>query len=235
MEGWSPCATGERNGGTALGGIEEIFLDIAREIYDAMGWPGVVFLMAIESAAIPFPSEVIMPLAGWLLVEDKGHGWDYLLLGAFFGALGNTIGSLVAYAAGAWGGRPLLEKYGRYVLITRKDLDWADRWFSNYGEVTVFGSRMLPVIRTFISVPAGIARMNVTRFTALSFIGSYPWSLILIFAGYQLGENWEDLTTYFRPLTIPIALAVAAAGAIFFYRRIREVWSESHYPEAGEP
>jgi membrane protein DedA with SNARE-associated domain len=217
---------------TDLGGIEDVFLDIAREIYDAMGWPGVVFLMAIESAAIPFPSEVIMPLAGWLLVQDKGHGWDYLLLGAFFGALGNTLGSLIAYAAGAWGGRPLLEKYGRYVLITRKDIDWADRWFGNYGEATVLVSRMLPVIRTFISVPAGIARMNLTRFTIFSFIGSYPWSLILIFAGYQMGENWEDLTNYFRPVTIPIALAVLAVGAVFFYRRIREVWSESHSPEA---
>jgi membrane protein DedA with SNARE-associated domain len=220
---------------SVLGGIEDVLLDIAREIYDAVGWPGVVFLMAIESACIPFPSEIIMPLAGWLLVADKDRGWDYLLLGAFYGALGNTIGSLVAYYAGAWGGRPLLERYGRYILITRKDVAWADRWFGRYGEVTVLASRMLPVIRTFISLPAGIARMNVARFTVLSFVGSYPWSLLLIFAGYQLGENWEDLGDYFRPVSIPLAIALVLGAVVFFYRRIREVRAEGHFPEAGEP
>ena len=215
-------------------GIEDALIDFAREFYDAVGWPGVVFLMAIESACIPFPSEVIMPLAGWLLVADRDHGWDYLLLGAFFGALGNTLGSLAAYYAGAWGGRPLLEKYGRYVLITRKDIAWADRWFEKYGEVTVFASRMMPVIRTFISLPAGIARMNVTRFTILSFIGSYPWSLLLIFGGYQLGENWEDLGDYIRPVSIPVAIGIALLAVIFLYRRIREIRAEGHFPEAGE-
>jgi membrane protein DedA with SNARE-associated domain len=184
--------------------------------------------MAIESACIPFPSEIIMPFAGWLLVADRGHGWDYLLLGAFFGALGNTIGSLVAYYAGAWGGRPLLNKYGRYVLITHKDVAWADRWFSKYGELTVFVSRMLPVVRTFISLPAGIARMNVMRFTVLTFAGSYPWSLLLIYAGYQLGENWEDIGDYLRPVSIPLALIIAIAAIVFFYRRIREVRAQGH-------
>jgi membrane protein DedA with SNARE-associated domain len=200
-----------------------------------MGWPGVVFLMAIESACVPFPSEIIMPLAGWLLVEDRGHGWDYLLLGAFFGALGNTIGSLVAYFAGAWGGRPLIEKYGRYILLTRKDVAWADRWFEKHGEITVLASRMLPVVRTFISLPAGIARMNLTRFTVLSFVGSYPWSLLLIFAGYQLGDNWEDIGDYLRPISIPLAIAIALAGLAFFYRRIQEVRREGRFPETGEP
>ena len=184
--------------------------------------------MAIESACIPFPSEIIMPFAGWLLVADKGHGWSYLLLGAFFGALGNTIGSVVCYYAGAWGGRPLLDKYGKYVLITHKDVSWADRWFTKYGELTVLVSRVLPVVRTFISLPAGIARMNIWRFTALTFIGSLPWSLMLIFAGYQLGENWEDIGTYLRPISIPLALLILAGIAVFFYRRIREVRAQGH-------
>ena len=211
-------------------------MDVAREIYDAIGWPGVIFLMAIESACIPFPSEIIMPLAGWFLVEDRGHGFEYLLLGAFFGALGNTAGSLLAYYAGRVGGRPLLEKYGRFVLITKKDLDWADRWFEKYGEVTAFGSRLLPVIRTFISVPAGIARMNIWRFTLLTFAGSFPWSLALIWAGYTLGDNWEDLTGYFRPVSLPIAFAVAVLAAVFLYRRIKEV-SRDHRESlaAAEP
>ncbi|MEX0683708.1 MAG: DedA family protein, partial [Dehalococcoidia bacterium] len=137
--------------------------------------------------------------------------------------------------AGAWGGRPLLEKYGRYVLITRKDIDWADRWFSKYGELTVFASRMLPVVRTFISFPAGIARMNLLRFTVLSFIGSYPWSLLLIVAGYYLGENWEDVGNYLRPISIPLAVGIAVLAGVFFYRRIREIRSEGRFPEAGEP
>ncbi len=186
--------------------------------------------MAIESACIPFPSEVIMPFAGWILVSEEGHGWTYLFLGAFYGALGNTIGSLIAYAAGAWGGRPLLEKYGRYILITRKDIDWADRWFTRRGEVTVLVSRVLPVFRTFISLPAGISRMNLPRFTALTFVGSYPFSLGLITAGYLLGDNWESLIKYFRPVTYPLALAVAVAVVYFFYHRIRAVRAEGQHP-----
>src|SRR5437867_6255072 len=111
--------------------------------------------MAIESACIPFPSEIIMPLAGWILVKGRGHGLEYLLLAAFYGALGNTIGSLVAYYAGAWGGRPLLQRYGRFVLITAHEIDTADRWFRRHGEVAVLASRLMPVVRTFISLPAG--------------------------------------------------------------------------------
>ena len=204
-------------------GIDDVLLDIATEIYEAIEWPGVVFLMAIESACIPFPSEIIMPLAGWILVKDRGHGEEYLLLAAFWGALGNTIGSIVAYYAGAWGGRPLLRKYGRYVLISQREIDWADRWFGRYGEITVFATRLMPVIRTFISLPAGIARMSFWRFTALTFVGAYLWSLALAWGGYKLGENWEDIRDYFRPLSIPIVVALVLLAAWFFYRRIREV------------
>ncbi|TMB67213.1 MAG: DedA family protein [Chloroflexi bacterium] len=112
--------------------------------------------MAIESACIPFPSEIIMPLSGWFLIKERGHGYEFLLLAALFGALGNLIGSLVAYYAGMWGGRPFLERYGRWILITPRELDIADRWFGRYGEIAVFASRLLPVVRTFISLPAGM-------------------------------------------------------------------------------
>ena len=214
-----------------LFGIEDALLDVAREIYEAIDWPGVVFLMAIESACIPFPSEIIMPLAGWILVKEQGHGREYLFLAGFYGALGNTIGSVIAYYAGAWGGRPLLEKYGRYVLISRRELDWADRWFQKYGQITVFATRLMPVIRTFISVPAGVARMNFWRFTLLTFAGAYPWSIALAWAGYELGENWERLTDWFRPVSIPIAVVVVLAVVYFIYRRIREIREQS--PEGG--
>jgi len=206
---------------------------LAREIYEAIEWPGVVFLMAIESACIPFPSEVIMPLAGWILIKERGHGLEYLLLAGFYGALGNTIGSLVAYYAGAWGGRPLLERYGRYVLITPREIETADRWFSKYGEITVLATRLMPVVRTFISLPAGIARMNVWRFTILTFIGAYPWSIALAWAGYALGENWERVGDYLRPVSIPIAIVVLALGVYFVYRRIREIRNAD--TQAGAP
>ncbi len=190
--------------------------------------------MAVESAAIPFPSEIIMPLAGWFLIEDRGLGFEWLFLAAFYGALGNLIGSLVAYYAGAWGGRPFLNRYGRYIFITQKELDWADRWFARYGELTVFFSRMLPVIRTFISVPAGVARMNVLRFSVLSFAGSYPWSLGLAWGGFALGDNWENLIDWFRPVSLPIAIAVVLAVAYFLFRRIRDVLRESATAVPGE-
>lgn len=204
-------------------GIESALLDFARELYDVIGWPGVVFLMAIESAAIPFPSEIIMPLAGWFLVKEQGHGWEWLIMAGVFGAIGNTIGSLVAYYAGAWGGRPLLLRYGRYLLISQRELDSADRWFARYGDAAVFISRLLPVVRTFISVPAGISRVNVWRFTVLTFLGAFPWCLGLAASGYALGENWERLLTWFRPVSIPIVIVIVAAAVWYLYRRIKEV------------
>jgi membrane protein DedA with SNARE-associated domain len=218
-----------------LFGIENALLDAAEYIYDAIEWPGVVFLMAVESAAIPFPSEIIMPLAGWLLIKDRGLGFEWLFLAAFYGALGNTIGSLVAYYAGAWGGRPFLRRYGRFILISQRELDWADRWFERYGEVAVFVSRLMPVIRTFISVPAGVARMNVPRFTVLTFAGSFPWSFGLAWAGFALGENWEQISDWFRPVSIPIAIALVLLVAYFAFHRIREaVRGERAAPEGQD-
>ena len=217
-----------------LFGIEDRLLDAAEYIYDAIGWPGVIFLMAVESAAIPFPSEIIMPLAGWLLIKERGLGFEMLFLAAFYGALGNTIGSIVAYYAGAWGGRPMLERYGRFVFITRRELDWADRWFRRWGEPAVFISRLLPVIRTFISVPAGVARMNILRFIVLTFAGSYPWSFGLAWAGFALGENWERVSDWLRPVAIPIAVVVVLLIAFYLYRRIREVLRERPTSVPGE-
>ncbi len=189
--------------------------------------------MAIESACIPLPSEIIMPLAGWFLVDARGLGVEWLLLAAFCGALGNLIGSWVAYAVGAWGGRPLLLRYGRYLLITRHEVEQADRWFARYGDRAVFISRMLPVIRTFISLPAGIARMNIWRFSILTFVGSFPWSLGLAWAGYLLGENWERIREWMRPADIPILIVLAALVAWYIYRRVRTVLREAE-PQVSE-
>jgi membrane protein DedA with SNARE-associated domain len=190
-----------------------------------------VVLMAIESACIPLPSEIIMPLAGWMLIKDEGLGPEWLLLAAFCGGLGNTIGSLIAYAAGAWGGRPLVEKYGKYVLISHHDMDLADRFFQRWGNLAVFGSRLLPVVRTFISLPAGISRMPVWRFTAYTFAGAFIWSFLLAWAGYVLGENWEDLRAWMRPADIPIVIAIVALVGWYVYRHVKRAWGPQPEPQ----
>ena len=190
--------------------------------------------MAIESACIPLPSEIIMPLAGWVLVKDRGHGEAWLLLAALFGAIGNVLGSLAAYYVGAWGGRPLVARYGRYVLISHHDLDIADRWFARWGNWAVFFSRLLPVVRTFISLPAGISRMPIGRFIAYSFAGSFLWSLGLAWAGFVLGENWEDLREWMRPADIPIVIGVLALVALYVYRHVRRAWGPEPEPARTE-
>ena len=186
--------------------------------------------MAIESACIPLPSEIIMPLAGWMLVKERGLGEEWLLLAALFGAVGNVLGSLLAYYAGAWGGRPFVSKYGKYILISHHDLDLADRWFQRWGNWAVFASRLLPVVRTFISLPAGVSRMPVWQFTAYSFAGSFPWSLGLAWAGYELGENWEDLREWMRPADIPILIVAVILIALYVYRHVKRAWAEQPEP-----
>jgi len=215
-------------------GLEERLLELARHLYEAIGWPGVVFLMALESAAVPFPSEVIMPLAGWFLVKERGGGVDWLLLAGLWGALGNLLGSLAAYGSGLWLGRPLLLRYGRWLLVTPRDLALADAWFQRHGEAAVFLSRLLPVVRTFISVPAGVARMPVGRFALLTLLGSYPWALGLAAGGYLLGQHWERLMDWFRPVSLPLAVALLGLVAWYYIRRLREVLTEEATPISEE-
>jgi membrane protein DedA with SNARE-associated domain len=190
-------------------------------------------MMAIESACIPLPSEIIMPLAGWMLVKDRGLGWEWLLLAALFGAIGNVLGSLIAYYVGAWGGRPLVAKYGRYVLISHHDLDLADRFFQRWGNLAVFASRLMPVVRTFISLPAGIARMPIWQFTVYSFVGAFFWSFWLAWAGFMLGENWEDLRDWMRPADIPIVIVIVALAVWYVYRHVKRAWGEGPEPESS--
>ena len=215
-----------------MASLEAQVLELIRAVYTYAGWPGVVILMAIESACIPLPSEIIMPLGGWMLIKEQGLSPAYLLLAGFYGALGNLLGSLVAYAVGAWGGRRFLERYGRYVLISRHDLEWADAWFARYGNAAIFFSRMLPVVRTFISLPAGIARMNLLRFSIYTLAGSFPWSLGLAWGGYLLGEHWEQLRAVMRPFDIPIIAALVALFALFLRHHWKRAMSE---PKLDKP
>jgi membrane protein DedA with SNARE-associated domain len=177
------------------------------------GYIGITLLMAIESACIPLPSEVIMPFSGYLVSAGHFSLWGV----AVAGALGCNIGSIVAYFVGAVGGRPLAERYGRYVLITRHDLEMADRFFARYGDWAVFIARLLPVVRTFIALPAGISRMNFARFNIYTFLGSLPWCFALAYAGMKLGERWETLGPYFHHFDT-VFLIVIVVGAIWFIR-----------------
>ena len=201
--------------------MEERLLSFLRDFYNLFHWPGVVVMMALESAGIPIPSEAIMPLAGWMLVKEKGLGLAYLLVAAFWGALGNLLGSLVAYWIGEKGGRPFLLAYGRYVLLFPQDLALADRFFQRHGSKAIFISRLLPVVRTFISFPAGMARMGLARFSLYTFAGSFPFSLALAYGGFLLGENWKLIREYMRPFDIPIILGGLALIAWWFLHRLR--------------
>ncbi len=186
-------------------------------VISALGYPGIVLLMAIESACIPLPSEVIMPFSGYLVYT----GTFRLIWVALAGALGCNLGSLVAYEVGAFGGRPLVERFGSNVLLSRRELDLADHFFERYGSVTVLISRMLPVIRTFIALPAGVARMPRLQFHFYTFIGSFPWCLGLAYIGMILGENWDKdsrLKEWFHRFDAVIG-GLIVVGIIWF------VWS----------
>jgi len=162
-----------------------------------------------------------MPFAGWMLIKAKSLPVVFTLLAGTYGAIGNTIGSVVAYGVGIWGGRPFIKKYGRYILISEHDLNLADRWFDRSGSWSVFVSRLLPVVRTFISLPAGIAKMHLVKFLIYTFIGSFIWSSGLAYGGYLLGEHWEQIRVVMRPFDPFIIAAAIALIAWYIYRHIR--------------
>ncbi|MGZ4914786.1 MAG: DedA family protein [Halobacteriota archaeon] len=186
---------------------------------EQLGYAGVGIAMALESACIPLPSEVIMPFAGYVAFEGK-----LTLLGvAIAGTLGCLAGSLVAYYVGAHGGRPLLERYGRYILVRKSELDRADTWFEKHGDITVLVSRVLPIIRTFISLPAGIARMDIKKFSLYTTLGSFPWCLALAYIGFFLGPHWSEIEQLFRYLDIVVIIGFVALVAYLVYHRRRIV------------
>jgi membrane protein DedA with SNARE-associated domain len=187
-------------------------------VLSAAGYAGLASLMAAESAGLPLPSEVILPFAGYLVSRGVLNLW----LVATIGALGCNLGSAIAYEVGRYGGRPAIERWGRYVLLTRRDLELADRFFARFGDVTVLIARMLPVVRTYIALPAGIARMPRLRFQLYTFIGSWPWCLALAATGMLLGERWSSapwLDRVFHDLDIAIAICVVIVLARFVWMR----------------
>ncbi|MDR3669888.1 MAG: DedA family protein [Holophaga sp.] len=195
----------------------------------AVGPIGVTLLMAVESACIPLPSEVIMPFAGFLAYKGQmtfmGMGgaspWAGIVTAGLFGAIGCNLGSIPAFELGAWGGRKAVERYGKYILLNLDHLDQAHRFFERFGTWAIILGRMLPVVRTFIALPAGIAKMNRTRFHLLTFIGSLPWCLGLAWTGYVLGERWGTLGVYFHRFDLALCLILAAGAGWFVWSHIR--------------
>ncbi|HWE23287.1 MAG TPA: DedA family protein [Myxococcales bacterium] len=208
--------------------LESLFSWISGVI-SAMGYPGVALLMAIESCCIPLPSEMIMPFAGWLVATGRFSLWGIALAGA----AGCVIGSIPAYYAGQYGGRAFIHKYGRYVLMSAEHLDLAERFFQRRGEITVLIARLLPVVRTFIAFPAGVARMPMGKFILYTFVGSFPWCLGLGWVGMKVGEHRELLTPWFHRADAVIVALVLLGVAWFVWKQTKSRRQTTRVP--GEP
>jgi len=186
-----------------------------------LGYFGVFFLMTLESALIPIPSEVTMPFSGSLVASGIFNFWLVVLVGT----LGNLTGSLLAYWLGWWGQetvvRKLIVKYGKYILISEHEYDQSERWFRNHGELIVLASRVLPVLRTFISLPAGVARMNKTKFISYTVVGCFVWSLVLTQLGVVLGQHWNTIGVYFHKFDIVIVVLVLLAVVLYVVRKLK--------------
>jgi membrane protein DedA with SNARE-associated domain len=205
--------------------IDQIVIPFLNGLYGAVGYVGVAMAMGIESAMVPLPSELVLPYAGFLVgdptqLEPLTHArWEFWIV-VIVATLGNTVGSIIGYYIGAIGGRPFLERYGKFLLIRPHELQIADSFFQRYGPATAFFSRLLPIVRTFISFPAGVARMPIGKFILYSTLGAVPWSIALVWAGEQLGANWVDIRHALQPFDLAIAVLVVLLIALFIWWRL---------------
>ena len=218
--------------------IDQIVIPFLNSLYGAVGYLGVMVAMAIESAMIPLPSELILPYAGFLISDPtqlepltKGP-WAFWVV-VVVATIGNTLGSLIAYAIGAYGGRPFLERYGRYLLIRPHEIELADAFFKRRGKLTVFVGRLLPVIRTFISFPAGVARMPLGSFVLYSTAGALLWSILLVWIGEQLGANWIEIRERLQPFDLVIVVVVVLAVVAFIWWRLGMPGRRRRGPESA--
>jgi membrane protein DedA with SNARE-associated domain len=210
--------------------IDSTVIPFILDLYDGVGYLGVTIAVALETIVAPIPSEVILPMAGWKVSQSAadpgvvepltGAGWN-LPLAIGLATVGSLVGALVGYAIGAWGGRPLLDRYGRYVGIGADDLDRAHRWFERWGSWAVFLGRMVPLVRTFVSYPAGIARMSLGPFVLFSVLGSLPWNAALIYAGFVVGENYPQIQAALKPWEYAIYAVVLLGVAYLVFRWVR--------------
>lgn len=199
--------------------IEETFAWVTDFII-ALGYWGIAIGMAIESANIPLPSELILPFGGYLVSTGQLTFWGAVMAGT----VGGTVGSIASYYLGSMGGRPLIIRYGRYIGIKSNRLAMVDEWFARYGEATVFFTRLMPIIRTFISLPAGVSKMNFKRFVIYTFLGSLPWCILLTYVGVKLGENWTLIKPWFHRLDLVVAVGIVLAIMYLVVRKLRSRW-----------
>jgi len=197
--------------------LVELLAGFITSVISQIGYIGVFFLMVLESALIPIPSEVIMPFSGFLVATGQFDIFYVLVAGT----VGNLVGSVIAYYIGTHVGRNLVLRYGKYVLIDEKHLDLADRWFQKFGDKIIFVSRNLPAVRTYISLPAGITKMNIFKFSIYTLIGSIPWNFALLYAGVLLGKNWETILEYTTILDVIVVIGVVAFIVWWLRKRIK--------------
>ncbi len=206
-----------------MAGLVEFGTNLILAWISQYGYLGIIFLMALESATLPVPSEIVMPFAGYLVWEKGLMSLPGVILA---GTLGCTLGSVAAYWVGYYAGRPLIIRYGRYVLLSEKHLRRAETWFERYGDRATFIARLLPVIRTVISLPAGISKMRFKRFVMYSFVGSLPWTAMLAYLGYWLGPNWREISRFFPELDVAVVVGVIVA-IVWYVRSLRKREAEA--------
>jgi len=196
-----------------------IIIEQITSIISSFGYLATLVLMAIESCNIPVPSEIVLPFSGFMVAREGLSFWGMVLASSF----GCVLGSDLSYFLGKWGGRPFLYKYGKYLLLTKKDLEISEKWFHKYRDYTIFISRVLPVIRTFISFPAGIYKINFLKFNIFTFIGSFLWSIVLIYLGMLAGENWEKIRVYVEKFGY-IIIGLILIGLIWYiWHKIKKI------------
>jgi membrane protein DedA with SNARE-associated domain len=199
--------------------------ELVTHIYDLVGYLGVALWVAIESVIIPIPSELVLPFAGFLVGQGlaveplTGQPWNYYFV-VLAGTIGATLGALIAYGIGAWGGRPVIERWGRYIGVNGRDLDRAEAFFERHGQAASFFGRMIPVVRSLVSFAAGVARMPLRRFTVFTFLGSMPFTAALVFAGLQLGANWEDIGAVIKQSEYVVLAVLAIVALVWIWARI---------------
>lgn len=179
----------------------------------ALGYLGIFLAMTMESAALPIPSEIVMPFAGFIAFQGHLDFWAIVIAGT----LGNLVGSIFLYYIGLKGGRPVLMRYGKYILVSEREIKIAEEWFRKFGSKVIFFSRMLPIVRTFVSLPAGAAKMDVKKFSFYTLIGSVPWNIALTYLGFVLGENWQQIEGAFRAFDLAIMGVIVVVLAYIVY------------------
>lgn len=201
-----------------ISNIITYFAEITTATISSLGYFGLFIIMLLESCAVPIPSELVIPFAGFLVFDGEMNFWIVTLVAT----LGNLVGSIILYYVGQRGGRPFIEKYGKYFFVSHKDLDLADRWFSRYGRATIFFTRVVPIIRTFISLPAGISSMPMKTFIPYTFLGSFLWSAFLAFVGVRFGKNWDKIGEYLDKLNIAILVFIGLFVVWYVYKHIKK-------------